>query len=79
MFSPQIDWNCAECGSVPTDRQKHCTDCDSILTGTCTGSGRSGWYTNYVTTVVIVHQNSKKKNKNKWTRSKLLFSNAFQL
>ena len=47
MFSPQIEWNCAECGSVPTDRQKYCADCDSTLIWTCTSSGRSGLYTNY--------------------------------
>ena len=83
MFSPQIEWNRAECGSVPTNREKYCTDCDSILTWTCTGSGRSGLYTNYYrhrdNCSYIVHQNLKKKNKNKWERSKLLFSNAFKL
>ncbi len=47
MSSPQVEWNCAECGFIPTDRQKYCTDCDSMLTWTCTGSGRSGLYTNY--------------------------------
>ncbi|CAF1380456.1 unnamed protein product [Rotaria sordida] len=47
MFSPQIEWYCAQCESVPTDRRKYCADCDSMLTWTCTGSGKSGLYTNY--------------------------------
>ncbi|CAF3863872.1 unnamed protein product [Rotaria sp. Silwood1] len=47
MFSPQIEWYCAQCGSDPTDRRKYCTDCDSMLTWTCTGSGKSGLYTHY--------------------------------
>ncbi|CAF4548624.1 unnamed protein product, partial [Rotaria sp. Silwood2] len=47
MFSPQIEWHCAQCESDPTDRRKYCNDCDSMLTWTCTGSGKSGLYTNY--------------------------------
>ncbi|CAF4193621.1 unnamed protein product, partial [Rotaria sordida] len=47
MFSPQIEWHCAECESVPTDRRKYCPDCNSMLTWTCTGSGKSGLYTHY--------------------------------
>jgi len=47
MFSPQIEWNCAKCGFNPTDRRKYCPDCNSMLTWTCNGSGKSGLYTNY--------------------------------
>ncbi|CAF1543075.1 unnamed protein product [Adineta ricciae] len=41
MFSPQIEWNCSECQSVVADRRKYCTDCYSMLTWTCIGSGKS--------------------------------------
>ncbi|CAF1316509.1 unnamed protein product [Rotaria sp. Silwood1] len=41
MFSPQIGWRCAKCESVPTDRRKYCADCGSMLTWTCTSSGKS--------------------------------------
>jgi len=47
MFSSQIEWHCTQCGSDPTDHRKYCTDCDSMLTWTCTGSGKSGLYTHY--------------------------------
>lgn len=47
MFSPQIEWSCAQCEAVPTDRRKYCTDCSSMLTWTCSGSGKSGLYTHY--------------------------------
>ncbi|CAF4828937.1 unnamed protein product [Rotaria sp. Silwood1] len=47
MFSPQIEWHCTQCGSDPTDRRKYCTDCDSMLTWTCTDSGKTGLYTHY--------------------------------
>ncbi|CAF0908432.1 unnamed protein product [Rotaria sordida] len=47
MFSSQIEWHCTQCESGPTDRRKYCADCDSMLTWTCTGSQKSGLYTNY--------------------------------
>ncbi|CAF1550003.1 unnamed protein product [Rotaria sordida] len=47
MFSPQIEWSCSECQSAVADRRKYCTDCDSMLTWTCVGSGKSGLYTHY--------------------------------
>ncbi|CAF4114655.1 unnamed protein product [Rotaria sp. Silwood2] len=47
MSFSQIEWDCSRCGSTVTDRRKYCTDCHSMLTWTCTGSGKSGLYTNY--------------------------------
>ena len=47
MFSPQIHWNCSQCQSTTTDRRKYCSNCHSMLSWTCTGSERSGLYTNY--------------------------------
>ena len=47
MSSSQIEWDCSRCGSTPTDRRKYCTNCHSMLTWTCTGSGKSGLYANY--------------------------------
>ena len=47
MFSSQLEWNCSECQSNVVDRRKYCTNCDSMLTWTCVGSGKSGLYTHY--------------------------------
>ncbi|CAF1070386.1 unnamed protein product [Rotaria sordida] len=47
MSSSQVKWNCSECDYAPSDRRKYCTECHSMLTWTCTGSSRSGLYTNY--------------------------------
>ena len=47
MSSSQIEWNCSRCGSIEIDRRKYCIDCRSMLTWICTGSGKSGLYTNY--------------------------------
>jgi threonine dehydrogenase-like Zn-dependent dehydrogenase len=47
MFSPQIQWSCSQCRSDTTDRRKYCTNCHSMLTYTCIGSGKSGLYTHY--------------------------------
>ena len=47
MFSPQIKRSCSECRSAVVDRRKYCTDCHSLLTWTCIGSGKSGLYTHY--------------------------------
>ena len=47
MFSPQIEWYCAQCGSNQSDHRKYCTDCGSMLNWSCTGSEKSGLYTNY--------------------------------
>ena len=47
MLSPQIEWHCSECRSAVADPRKYCTDCDSMLTYTCNGSGKSGLYTHY--------------------------------
>jgi hypothetical protein len=80
MFSPQIEWNCAECGSVTTVRRKYCTEYDSMLTWTCTGSGKSGLYTNYYR-----HRDNcnyctpdlKEERQKKWKKKKLIFNNIF--
>ena len=47
MFSSQLEWSCSQCQSDVVDRRKYCADCDSMLTWTCIGSGKSGLYTNY--------------------------------
>ncbi|CAF3155201.1 unnamed protein product [Rotaria sp. Silwood2] len=47
MFSSHIEWNCSQCQFVTTNGRKYCTDCHSMLTWTCTGSGKSGSYNNY--------------------------------
>lgn len=47
MFSSQIEWYCAQCQCIPTDRRKYCTEYHSMLTWSCTGSGKSGLHTNY--------------------------------
>ncbi|CAF4234485.1 unnamed protein product [Rotaria sp. Silwood2] len=47
MFSPQIEWDCSQCQSGPTDRRKYCTNCHSMLSWTCTGAGKSGLHTHY--------------------------------
>ena len=47
MFSSQLEWSCSQCQSNVIDRQKYCTDYDSMLTWTGIGTGKSGLYTNY--------------------------------
>ena len=47
MSSLQVKWDCSQCGSTPNDRRKYCNECHSMLTWTCNGSGKSGWYSNY--------------------------------
>ncbi|CAF4783734.1 unnamed protein product [Rotaria sp. Silwood2] len=47
MSSSKVKWNCSQCGSAPNDRRKYCTECHSMLTWTCTDSGKSGMYANY--------------------------------
>ncbi|CAF4129194.1 unnamed protein product [Rotaria sordida] len=47
MSSSQVKWDCSQCGYAPSDHRKYCTECHSILTWTCTGSGKSCRYTNY--------------------------------
>lgn len=47
MSSAQLEWNCSQCESTTFDRRKYCTNCYSMLSWTCTGSGKSGLYTNY--------------------------------
>jgi hypothetical protein len=47
MFSPQIEWSCSQCRSILSDRRKYCTNCHSMLSWACTGSGRSVLYTHY--------------------------------
>ncbi|CAF1294613.1 unnamed protein product [Rotaria sordida] len=47
MSSSQVKWDCSQCGCAPNDCRKYCTECHSMLTWTCTGSGKSGWHSNY--------------------------------
>ncbi|CAF3852707.1 unnamed protein product, partial [Rotaria sp. Silwood1] len=47
MSSSQVKWDCSQCGYAPSDRRKYCSECHSMLTWTCTASGRSGRYTHY--------------------------------
>ncbi|CAF2959897.1 unnamed protein product [Rotaria sp. Silwood2] len=41
MSSSQAKWDCSQCGCAPNDRRKYCTECHSMLTWTCTSSGKS--------------------------------------
>ena len=47
MSSSQVKWDCSQCGYAPSDRRKYCNECYSMLTWTCTASGRSGRYAHY--------------------------------